>query len=315
MNTPARLSIYGLCLVAAFGGAFAIASAVVPPELAAEHAAAVEAGHGGGHGEETAEGAVEAALPGLALSSGGYTLQPIDAPHHLGESGTFEFAIVDAEGEPLTEYETEHEKDLHLIVVRSDGSEFRHVHPEMSADGTWSIDWEWNEAGTYRAFADFVPHGAEKGVTLSRTVLVDGEFEAAPVTAEEREYEVDGYTVSLNGDLTVGGESTLTAEVTRDGNPVTNIEPYLGAFGHLVALRDGDLAYLHVHPTGAEPEAGEISGPQVSFATEAPTAGRYLLYFDFQVEGETHSAMFVLTADEAGHADAGAAHDDEEDAH
>ncbi|MFA4841970.1 MAG: heavy-metal-associated domain-containing protein, partial [Agrococcus sp.] len=54
--------------------------------------------------------------------------------------------------------------------------------------------------------------------------------------------------------------------------------------------------YLHVHPEGAEPEAGELSGPTVAFGTETPTPGRYLLYFDFQVDDEVRTAAFVVTA-------------------
>ena len=89
--------------------------------------------------------------------------------------------------------------------------------------------------------------------------------------------------------------------VTSDGQPVTTMQPYLGAYGHLVALRAGDLAYLHVHPEGAEPVTGQTSGPDVQFATTAPTSGRYHLYFDFQVDGTVHTAQFTLdTADTTG---------------
>ncbi len=77
---------------------------------------------------------------------------------------------------------------------------------------------------------------------------------------------------------------------------MTTLEPYLGAFGHLVALRDGDLAYLHAHPEGAEAAPGEVSGPTVAFAVEAPTAGRYLLYLDFQVDGQVRTAAFTVEA-------------------
>jgi hypothetical protein len=95
----------------------------------------------------------------------------------------------------------------------------------------------------------------------------------------------------------------LTATVTKDGEPVTTLEPYLGAYGHLVALRDGDLAYLHVHPEGDEPQPGSTSGPDVEFMTEAPTPGRYLLYLDFKVDGEVRTASFVLDTGEAPAAD------------
>lgn len=123
-----------------------------------------------------------------------------------------------------------------------------------------------------------------------------------------RTAQAGGFDVELTGDLVVGSSSTLALEVTRDGEPVTEMQPYLGAFGHLVALREGDLAYLRVHPKGDEPEAGDVSGPTVDFATEAPTAGRYLLSFDFQVGDEVYSAPFALTTSD-GEAPEGS-HDD-----
>ena len=98
--------------------------------------------------------------------------------------------------------------------------------------------------------------------------------------------------------------------VTRDGEPVTALEPYLGAFGHLVALRDGDLAYLHVHPHGDAPEAGETSGPEIVFEATAPTEGRYLLFLDFQVDGQVHTAPLVIDTTGTG-SSAGDGHDEE----
>lgn len=299
MNAPARLSLYGLGLLAAFGAAFVVAGAVVPESAVEARAAAEEEGGHGGHAETAPEGeaAASAALPGLSLEADGYLLSPVAAPGATDEDGELSFQVLDPEGEPVTEYTEEHEKDLHLIVVREDGSEFRHVHPELDAEGTWSIPWTWEEAGAYRVFADFTPAAQEDGITLTRSISVPGEVEAVALGDEVRESRAGDFDVRLEGDLVAGGSSTLTVEVSRDGEPVTELEPYLGAFGHLVALRDGDLAYLHVHPEGAEPEAGQESGPTVEFATEAPTPGRYLLYFDFQVDGEVQTASFVVTTD------------------
>jgi hypothetical protein len=110
---------------------------------------------------------------------------------------------------------------------------------------------------------------------------------------------VDGFEVTLNGDLQTGSTSELVVEVSRGGEPVTTLEPYLGAFGHLVALREGDQAYLHVHPEGAEPGEGDLAGPTVTFMTEAPTPGRYLLYLDFQVEGQVRTATFTVDTTES----------------
>lgn len=300
MNAGGRLALYGAGLVVAFGGAFGIAGAVVPESAVAGWTEGVEtAGHGGGHDSESAESTttVEETMNGLALGGGGYVLSPIDGPAAAGESGELSFQIQDATGDPVTDYTTSHEKDLHLIVVRADGSQFRHVHPVLDeSTGTWSTPWEWSEAGSYRVYADFTPAGEDaSSLTLTRTVQVAGEFD--PVTlSPTRVDEVGGFTVSVDGELVTGSSSELTITITRDGDPVTALEPYLGAFGHLVALRDGDLAYLHVHAEGEDPEAGQTAGPEIAFAAEAPTAGRYLLYLDFQVDGQVHTAEFVLDA-------------------
>ncbi|MHA7133739.1 heavy-metal-associated domain-containing protein [Oerskovia turbata] len=298
MNTGARLSIYGLGLVVAFGGAFGVAGAVVPEATVTDWVKEGEMNNhlpeSGAHGADSTSVAAPA-LKGLSLAVDGYVLSPVEAPVAVGDPGELSFQIEDAAGDPVTDYTTAHERDLHLIVVRSDGSGFRHVHPTLDeATGTWSTPWEWDEAGSYRVFADFTP-AAGPALTLTRTVLVAGEV--APVVPEPtRTSEVDGFTVTVDGDLVAGSSSDLTLTVTRDSEPVTTLEPYLGAFGHLVALRDGDLAFLHVHAQGDEPTAGDQAGPAITFAAEAPTAGRYLLYLDFQVDGEVHTAELVLDA-------------------
>ncbi|UQN15707.1 hypothetical protein [Gulosibacter sp. ACHW.36C] len=294
MNAAGRLALYGAGLVVAFGAAFAVAGAVIPDDAAASWAQDSNMNsHGTSHSGH--EQATETILNGVSVSQNGYELSPVQAPATVGEAGELSFQILDAAGDPVTEYATAHDKDLHLIVVRTDGVEFRHVHPELdTSTGTWSTPWSWDAAGTYRVYADFTPaaDGAE-GLTLTRGVEVAGDF--APVEAEVQTVdEVDGFTVSITGDLAAGTQSDLTVTVERDGEPVTTLEPYLAAYGHLVALREGDLAYLHVHAEGDAPEDGVTAGPEIEFAAHAPTADRYLLYFDFQVGGQVHTAEFVL---------------------
>ncbi len=305
MKTGARLALFGAGLAVAFGGAFGIAAAVAPDDIVTE----VQEGsdmeeHGAGHETESASSASElaGALKGLAISIDGYVLSPITAPAVVGETGELSFQIQDADGEPVTSFTTAHDKDLHLIVARSDGSRFEHVHPVLDeSTGTWSVPWTWADAGTYRVFADFTTAGEDAAnLTLSRIVQVAGAF--TPVeTQPSRVDEVDGFTVSLEGDVVTGAASELTITISRDGEPVTELEPYLGAFGHLVALREGDLAFLHVHAEGDEPAAGDTAGPEIVFFAEAPTAGRYLLYLDFQVDGVVRTAEFVVDAAHGDH--------------
>lgn len=291
MNAGARLGIYGGGLVVAFVAAFGLAGVVVPHEAVDEwRAGSAMQSHANGDG-----GSSSTSLKGLSLSAESMQLSPVSAPRSVGEEGTLSFRVETLGGEAVTAFERAHEKDLHLIVVRSDGSEFRHVHPTMDEAGTWSIPWVWDEAGTYRVFADFTPASGDEGVTLTRTVQVDGSF-VAVVSELQRVDQVDGFAVEIEGDLVAGAVSDLRITVSRDGDPVTGLEPYLGAFGHLVALREGDLAYLHVHAAGDAPKEGEKSGPRIAFGAEAPTSGRYLLYLDFQVDGTVYTAEFVLDA-------------------
>ena len=89
------------------------------------------------------------------------------------------------------------------------------------------------------------------------------------------------------GDSRAGRESELEFAVTRDGEAVRT-EPYLGAGGHLVALREGDLGYLHTHPA----EHGD-DGAAVPFETAFPSAGRYRLFFQFKHQGAVRTAAFT----------------------
>lgn len=297
MKTPVRLGLYAAGLAALFAVAYLASGVLVPAstveawqdEAAPEHDMDTETDmedHGGHEADP---------VRGLSIEQDGYLLSEIAAPAAVGTEGTLAFGVTAPDGTVLTRYTESHEKALHLIVVRADGAGFRHVHPEFDGE-TWSLPWSWDQPGTYRVYADFVPGDADEeiDVTLSRTVEVAGDYAPRAENPVTRTASVDGFDVTLTGDLAAGATAELTAEVTRDGEPVTALEPYLGAWGHLVALREGDLGYLHVHPEGEDPEPGTTSGPAVTFATAAPSEGRYLLYFDFQVDGRVHTAAFVL---------------------
>lgn len=297
MRAPARLGLYGLVLVVVFAVAAVTAAAVVPESTVqrwTDESAAT------GH---SAAGAVDSAGSerpasgmsslGLGVAEGGYQLTGLTAPAGVGTDGELSLAITGPDGQAVTNFDVEHGQELHLISVRADGQHFRHVHPVMDTGGTWSIPWRWEAAGTYRVIADFVPAETGKGMTLSSSTQVGGSYIPSPA-APAATASVDGFDVGIAGGLVAGESTELTVTVSRDGQPVTTLEPYLGAFGHLVVLRQGDLAYLHAHPHGDGPQSGETSGPQIVFEVGAPTPGRYLLYLNFQVDGRVHTAPLVL---------------------
>jgi hypothetical protein len=297
MNTAAKLSAYGAALALLVAGAYVVGSAVGPRTTTPADSAAPggtsgvgSAGHGDAHSGTVAEAASDQP-GGLASSRGGYTLTPTDS---MPTAGTFSFTITGPDGAPVTDFDVEHDKRMHLIVVRRDTTGFQHVHPEMAADGTWSVPLTLPAGGSYRAFADFTPTGGAS-LTLGTDISVPGTFE--PVTHQpSRIATVDGYEVELTGDLAPGQASPLTVTVRKDGQPVTDLQPYLAAYGHLVALREGDLAYLHVHPEGSPGDGRTAAGPEIRFSAEVPSAGSYRLFLDFQHDRVVRTAEFTVPA-------------------
>ncbi|MFY1637944.1 hypothetical protein ACN27F_32495 [Solwaraspora sp. WMMB335] len=236
---------------------------------------------------------------GLSITQGGYTLVLLATPTAAGVPGELVFQITGPDGNPVTAYRRNHERELHLIVVARDFTGYRHLHPDRDPDGTWRVPLTLPASGAYRVFADFVPTGAAGGpggvadpVTLGADLLLPGTYPArGPLPVDEATVLVDGYTVTLDGGLRPGQASQMLVWLGRDGSPVPDLEPYLGSYGHLVALRHGDLGYLHVHPAPAT-SASSV----VAFAVQVPSAGTYQLFFEFQHQAVVHTAEFSLAA-------------------
>jgi hypothetical protein len=101
----------------------------------------------------------------------------------------------------------------------------------------------------------------------------------------------------MSGKPVAGESSKLTLHVSKDGRPVTDLQPYLAAYGHLVALRDGDMAYVHVHPDGEPGDGKTKPGPEIVFHTEVPTYGAYRMYLDFKHQGVVRTAEFTVNVE------------------
>jgi hypothetical protein len=274
----ALAAIFAVALVA--GRTIDPKADAAPDPAGAAHAPAGMAGMDAGrdaHGAEARD--TGATPPGLAVAAHGMRL--------LADQTTYTFRIVGAHGAPVRDFALEHGKRLHLIVVRRDLTGYQHLHPTMAPDGTWTVPLRLAAPGSYRVFADFTPAGGAK-TTLGTDVLVDGDARYAALPAPAAHATGHGYDVAVGGAPTAGRMGTLTFTVTRGGKPLTDLQPYLQARGHLVALRAGDLAYLHVHP---EDEA--TPGDRISFMTELPTAGRYRLFLQFKHEGRIHTVAFT----------------------
>lgn len=243
-------------------------------------------------------------VSGLAVSENGFTLE-LDSAIFASGTQDVTFRVLGPNGEAVTDFTPSHAKELHFIAVRRDTDGFQHVHPVMDAAGTWSVQLELT-AGSWRFFTDFLPAGHATPVTLGIDAAVAGHFEPRQFLGAVAEANVGDYTVTIEGEMQEGQTGNLTFSVAKNSAPVTDLEPYLAAYGHLVALRVGDLGYLHVHPEGEPGDDKTPAGPEIAFKVSAPSPGLYRLFLDFQHEGVVRTSEFTLhaaqTASHAPHA-------------
>jgi hypothetical protein len=270
VNAAARLAVFSLILAAAFVAAAAIGRAVGPLEREAVQAQ---------HAEEEEMTMTPAGPAGLAVAEGGLRLDPNLTSFKAGSWTTWAFRIEREDGRAVNDFDVEHERRMHLIVVRRDLSGFQHLHP-AGPRGDWVTTFRFARAGVYRAFADFSTGGERR--TLGVDLFVAGRWSAKRLPAPARRVSVAGYAVELER-----GEGMLEFRVLRAGREI-RVQPYLGARGHLVILREGDLAYLHNH---ADEDA-------LRFETTFPSAGRYRAFLQFRHAGVVRTAAFTLEVDE-----------------
>ena len=293
MRASARSSVLFLL----FGGAALAGGAIEPHgddptarnDKRGEHmsAAGDDEMSTGTHTEKSGAHGGAAAHPvrGLAVAAEDLRVVVEQPELRRGRTEDLRFRIVDEGGQTVRDFDVEHDKRMHLILARRDLSGFQHLHPTQGTDGTWSVAARLDAAGSYRLFADFSHEGTQQ--TLATDLRVDGNADLRPLPAPRSTAVSDGgYDVRLDaGSAHPGSEAELRFTITRDGVPVKT-EPYLGAGGHLVALREGDMAFLHVHPT-------EQSRNTVGFGATFPTEGRYRLFLQFKHEGRVQTVAFT----------------------
>lgn len=209
-------------------------------------------------------------------------------------------ALHDPDGKPVIALTPVHERPIHLFVVDRTLEFFAHVHPEPAAGGGFDVAIPM-PAGEYAVIADFLPQNGTPQ-TLQRMIATPGYrgplFSATPAPSVDLGTEkiVDGIRVRAAVDRLKGGRDSLFAFTLTDaltGAPVSDLEPFLGAPGHMLIVSADLTEASHVHPE--EPSA---TGPTVSFHPVMPAAGLYKLWVQFQRRGHVVTVPFVFEVGE-----------------
>ncbi|WP_133272289.1 heavy metal-binding domain-containing protein [Hymenobacter radiodurans] len=200
-----------------------------------------------------------------------------------------------------------HEKKMHLIIVSKDLSEFYHEHPEFTADGKYNVPFTFKTGGDYVLYQDYQPEGGAHQLGRQEVAVAGPKKEQVKFTNDQMRWQKNGYEAVLSFDkaVQVGQPLALQVNVSRNGQPVTNLDNYLGALGHMVIISEDTKQYLHVHPG----DAGANRGPSIGFQTGFEQAGIYRVFLQFNHGGQIHTADFTVNVAPAAGATAAATYE------
>lgn len=230
---------------------------------------------------------------------------------------TFRYKIKNDKGEILKNYEIAHEKIMHFILIRKDLQNFQHLHPEFNqSTGEFTVAITFPDDGSYRLFPDFTPtddNPQKLPVTVYHDINVGDSSKyyaqsVVPDTENRKKYDPYQITFNIPKDVKAQQEFAYTVSVEKNGQPVTNLETYLGALGHSVILREGTLDFIHAHAEEMNMGNGQEMmmnhslamentsgmGPNINFSTAFPEPGVYKIFTQFQHEGKVQTIDYAI---------------------
>lgn len=215
-------------------------------------------------------------------------------------AGKYQFAILDDKNQPIKDFETVHEKQMHVMVVRKDLSYFQHIHPTLDTKtGIWTLDkLTIPTDGPYRLFADFTQRGDKNPITIYEDLSIGDmtKYKKQPVGDTKEDKTFGKYQVLLQTEPIVLQASTeakliyLFGDAQNGGMSLTGLEPYLGSMGHAVILSE-NLDFIHAH---AKDDKTLASRGVVEFAATFPKEGKYKIFGQFKHDGKVFTTDYVL---------------------
>ncbi len=257
-----------------------------------------------------------------------YELEFETAPRVVrsGEPATLRFRVFHpGTGEQLKDFVTVHDRRYHLFVISQDMEYFKHLHPEQAPDGSWSTEVTLPKEGYYKLLSDFVPNGGS--AQFIAQPLVTANYDGDLITAEARlvadtvrTQSIEDLTASISFDpetFVTGLYGHLKFELTetQTGRPVTDLQPHLGSFGHMLIMSEDLVQYVHSHPIDMEnsdEETGPLTlmlpmgadglrlraGPEITFEGLMPKPGLYRAWTQFRRRNEVYTFTYTFAVEQ-----------------
>lgn len=222
-----------------------------------------------------------------------YTLRVL-SPETLipGQNATVKLTLNNPDNTPIDEsmLAIVHEKKMHLLIISGDFKEYHHIHPQQvtGESGVYEATFTPKKTGFY-LWTDVTPPGGQAYVaTMLGTLAKKSDIDLKP----QQQASSTGITASIADATLIAGSDAQIQIALRDdaGKPLTLVEPYLGALGHLVGFSVDGKRILHAHPVDDEYPASGV----LSFHVNAPHSGIWKLFLQVQQNGTVHTFPFTV---------------------
>ncbi len=254
-------------------------------------------------------------VPGDPMATADYVMRVTMEPRapKPGQTVKFHFAALNPlTGAMVTDFAEVHDKLFHLFIVSRDMSQWFHVHPVLQKDGSFILEHAIPTAGHWALFSDFMPIGGgpQLIVTPFSTAGYEGDLTSSiPSLTPDPSFtkSADGVTVSLQltpAKLISGEETDIPIRFTdeKTGEPVKNLQRYLGAFGHAMMLSEDMTEHVHAHPEQMLEGTSitEGGGPDLTFHALFPKPGVYRIWLQYQRNGKLSTIPFTVRVTRVG---------------
>jgi hypothetical protein len=222
-----------------------------------------------------------------------YLLEMSHSPAVLkaGAPATLTMRVFDPKtGTPVNHFEIVHERLMHVFLVSENLEFFAHMHGVPQADGSFRLPVRLPFGGTYRLLADYYPSSSVPQLTI-KTLIIAGD----PRPSKLEPSLAPSKSVNLSASLRIDPEQPFAGQEIKlffTLDPSIGLEPYLGAWGHMLAASEDLIDLVHLHPFIAD------GGPVVQFNVIFPRPGLYRMWIQFQRQSVVNTVTFTVPAKE-----------------
>ncbi len=228
------------------------------------------------------------------------------SPLEKGKETSFTLSLKDKGGQPVTldGLVERHTQKIHLLVVDESLTDYHHIHPVAGKEpGTYTFSFTPLTGYSYMLYVDVKP---VDGTPQMLPVLVAGVEKCNETCVDKavvdkavfggNKASLSFASKTLHAGKPARGELFLTTG--DDSTPLKNLEPVMGAYGHIVGFYEGFGAVAHIHPLGKEPEQDTDRGASpLSFMLHPESPGFMKVFVQLRVDGKDVFLPFSIFID------------------